>query len=365
MKRRHFIGRAAAGAVLGAGVAGCNEARQTPVQGDCDGGTYKWKMVTAWPKNFPGLGVGAERLAAAITAMSGGRIEVKVYGAGELVPALEVFDAVRGGVAELGHSAAYYWQGKDPAFSFFTAVPFGMTAEEINAWFYQGGGLRLWEEFYRPFGLVPFPAGNTGMQMAGWFNRKIEGVEDFAGLKMRIPGMGGRVIEKLGGVAVNLPGGELFTAMQTGTIDATEWATPYNDLAFGLYKVARYYYYPGWQEPGAALECIVNAEAFDALPESLRAIVAAACHVANSEIHADYVARNDDALKTLVNKHGVELLRLPDEVLERLRGVSAEVVRQSVASSAAGQRLYAAYREFQDKVAAWSKVSSGSYFAVR
>ena len=365
MKRRRFIGQAAAGALLGASAVGCSESQKEAPTNNSNGKKYRWKMVTSWPKNLPGLGLGAEYLAETIGKLSGGQLTVKVYGAGELVPAFEVFDAVRGGVSEMGHSASYYWQGKDLAFNFFTTIPFGMTVTEANAWLYQGGGLELWEELYRPFGLIPMPAGNTGIQMAGWFNREIKSVEDFKGLKMRIPGLGGKVIERVGGVPVNLSGGELFIAMQTGTIDATEWATPYNDLALGLHKVAKYYYYPGWQEPGPVLECIVNKEAFETLPPSLQETVRAACYATNAKMAADYLANNYDALQVLVKKNDVKLLPLPADVIETLRTVSNDIVRESVDGNPFGQKCHAAYREFQEKVSSWHKVSESYYFALR
>ncbi len=209
--------------------------------------------------------------------MCGGRIQVKVYGAKELVPAFEVFDAVSRGTAEMGHGAAYYWKGKNEAAQFFSTVPFGLTAQEMNGWIYHGGGQALWEELYDQFGLVPAPAGNTGVQMGGWFNKEINCLADLKGLKMRIPGLGGEVLRRAGGTPVNLPGGELFTSLQSGTIDATEWVGPYNDLAFGLYKAAKYYYYPGFHEPGTFLEAMINQKALESLPEDLQAIVMNAC----------------------------------------------------------------------------------------
>ena len=220
---------------------------------------------------------GPERLARLIGEMSGGRLVIKVYGAGELVPAFEVFDAVAQGTAQLGHGASYYWKGKVPATQFFAAMPFGINAQEFNVWIYHGGGLELWRELYARFGLVPEPAGNTGVQMGGWFNKEINSVADLEGLRMRIPGIGGEVLRKVGGTPVNIPGAELFTALESGTIDATEWVGPMNDLAFGLFRAAKYYYYPGWHEPGTALEAVVNREAYEALPPDLQAIVEVAC----------------------------------------------------------------------------------------
>jgi len=255
MQRRDFFKQTGgASLALGAATLGTKA-----VRADTE---HKWKMVTTWPKNFPGLGTGANRLAELIGEMSGGRIRVKVYGAEELVPAFEVFDAVAQGTAEMGHSGASYWKGKSEATQFFTAVPFGMTAQELNGWLYHGGGLELWTELYAGFGLVPAPAGNTGVQMGGWFSKEIKSVADLSGLKMRIPGLGGEILKRAGCTSVNLPGGELFVSLQSGTIDATEWVGPYNDLAFGLHKAARYYYYPGFHEPGSTLEAVINRTAF-------------------------------------------------------------------------------------------------------
>ncbi len=368
MKRRDFLKTAAVGSVTAGGVlTGC--AREQGGQGGAPAvqtqKTRVWKMVTTWPKNFPGLGTGAEFLAKAITEMSGGRLQVKVYGAGELVPAFEIFDAVSRGAAQMGHGAAYYWKGKNPALQFFSTVPFGMTADEMNGWLYHDGGMALWEEAYAEYGLVPMAAGNTGVQMAGWFNREINALSDLQGLKMRIPGLGGEVLRRAGGTPVNLPGGELFTALQTGTIDATEWVGPYNDLAFGLYKAAKYYYYPGWHEPGTTLECFVNKAAFDSLPTDLQRIVRVAARAANLDMLSEYMARNNDALDTLVNQHHVVLRRLPNDVLAELRRLSAEVVAEEAGKSAQARKIYDSYRTFLAKVARWDDISERTYLDIR
>ncbi len=353
MKRRDLIkGTAAAGALAGAPAV---LARRT----------WRWKMVTTWPKNFPGLGTGAEFLARLIGEMSGGRIRVRVYGAGELVPAFEAFDAVARGTAEMGHGAAYYWKGKSEAAQFFAAVPFGLTAQEMNAWLYHGGGLELWREVYAPFGLVPAAAGNSGVQMGGWFNREIRSLDDLKGLKMRIPGLGGEVLRRAGGTPVNLPGGEIFTALQSGAIDATEWVGPYNDLAFGLHKAAKYYYYPGWHEPGTTLECFINRKAFEALPKDLRAIVLNACRVANQDMLAEYTARNNDALRVLVERHKVALRRFPEPVLERLRELSEQVVAEIAQKDPLSRKVHESYRRFRDKVRAWHAISELAYLEAR
>ncbi|NNF95364.1 MAG: TRAP transporter substrate-binding protein, partial [Halobacteria archaeon] len=326
---------------------------------------YKWKMVTPWPKNFPGLGTGANNLAKLITEMSGGRIEVKVYGAKELVPAFEVFDAVSRGTAEMGHGAAYYWKGKSEAAQFFAAVPYGLTAQEMNGWLYHGGGMALWMKMYDRFNLVPAAAGNTGVQMGGWFNKEINSLQDLKGLKMRIPGLGGEVLKRAGGTPVNLPGGELYTSLQSGAIDATEWVGPYNDLAFGLYKVAKYYYYPGWHEPGTTLEAMINKDAFSKLPKDLQSIVLNACKVVNQDMLAEYTARNNAALHTLVNKHKVDLRQFPDDVLAKLRQLSDEVVAEVAAKDKLTKQVYDSFRTFRDQVMEWHKVSEQSYLRAR
>lgn len=326
---------------------------------------YKWKMVTTWPKNFPGLGTGANNVAKLITKMSGGRITVKVYGAKELVPAFEVFDAVSRGTAEMGHGAAYYWKGKNEALQFFSTVPFGLTAQEMNGWLYHGGGLKLWTEVYAQYNLVPAAAGNTGVQMGGWFNKEINSLADLKGLKMRIPGLGGEVFKRAGGTPVNLPGGELYTALQTGALDATEWVGPYNDLAFGFYKVAKYYYYPGWHEPGTTLEAIINKEAFDALPEDLQEIVLSACKIVNQDMLAEYTARNNAALNTLVNEHKVQLRAFPDDVLRELRKISDEVVAELAVKDDTAKRIYASFKTYREQVNTWHEVSEKAFLRAR
>jgi TRAP-type mannitol/chloroaromatic compound transport system substrate-binding protein len=301
--------------------------------------TFKWKLVTSWPKNYPGLGTAPENFAKKVEAMSNGRLKIKVYGAGQLVPALQVFDAVSQGTAQIGHSGAYYWTGKNKATAFFTSIPFGLNAQEMNAWLHYGGGLELWRELYAPFNLVPFAGGSTGVQMAGWFNREINSMSDIKGLKMRIPGLGGDVITRAGGESVNIPGGELYTAMQTGVIDATEWVGPYNDLAFGFHQVAKYYYYPGWHEPGPTLEFTVNKPALESLPADLQAIIETAARAVNQDMLDEYTARNNTALEELVNVHGVEVRKLPDEVIQGLRKLSAEAVSELTKDNEFAQRV--------------------------
>ncbi len=297
--------------------------------------------------------------------MSTGRLDIKVYAGGELVPALGVFDAVSQGTAELGHGAAYYWKGKIPAAPFFTSVPFGMTAQEMNGWLHYGGGLELWRETYAPFNLYPLAGGNTGVQMGGWFNREINSLADIEGLKMRIPGVGGEVFTRVGGTAVNLPGGEIYTSMQTGVIDATEWVAPYNDLALGLFEVAQYYYYPGWHEPGPTLELIVNKEAFESLPEDLQLIVEVAARAANQDMLDEYTARNNQALMTLQQEHGVLLRKFPDDVLRALHEASDEYLQEVAKSDPMARKVYESWRAFAEQARNYHHISEQAYSNAR
>ncbi|NRB38412.1 MAG: TRAP transporter substrate-binding protein DctP [Pseudomonadales bacterium] len=324
-----------------------------------------WKMTTSWPKGFPGLGTAPETFARHVEAMSGGRLTITVYGAREIVPPLGVFDAVSNGSVEVGHTGAYYWKGKLPAAPFFTTIPFGMTAQEMNAWLYYGGGIELWRELYAPFNLYPLAGGNTGVQMAGWFNREIKTLDDLKGLKMRIPGIAGEVFNRAGGTAVNIAGGDLYTSLKTGVIDATEWVGPYNDLSMGFHEVAKYYYYPGWHEPGSTLEIIVNKQAFEALPEDLKTIVEVAARAANQDMLDEYTARNNAALQQLINEHGVQLKRLPDGVLKHLKRITDEVIAEMVAGDAEAEKIYRSYSQFAEGVKAYHRVSEKAYINAR
>ena len=327
--------------------------------------TFNWKLVTSWPKNFPGLGTAPEKFSGMVDEMSAGRLKVKVYGAGQLVPALEVFDAVSRGTAEMGHSGAYYWKGKSPAAQFFTSVPFGLTAQEMNGWIQYGGGMEIWQELYAPFNLIPLSGGNTGVQMGGWFNKEINSIDDLKGLKMRIPGLGGEVLARAGGTPVTLPGAELFTALQTGAIDATEWVGPYNDLAFGLHKAAKYYYYPGWHEPGSMMEFTVNKQAFETLPKDLQAIVKIATRAVNQDMLDEYTARNNHALKDLVNKHKVQLRAYPKDVLMKLRDLSDEVLLEVAQKDEMTKKVYESFKTYKDNVQDYHSITEQAFLNAR
>ena len=327
--------------------------------------SIEWKLVTTWPKGLPGLGSAPENFARRVGEMSNGRLTVRVYGAGEVVPPFEVFDAVSQGVAEMGHGASYYWKGKIPSSVFYTAVPFGMTAQEMNGWLHYGGGLELWRELYAPFGVRPFAGGSTGVQMAGWFNRELKSASDLDGLKMRIPGLAGEVFAASGGTAVRLAGGEIYTSMQTGVIDAVEWVGPYNDRTLGLMEVADYYYYPGWHEPGAMLEFTVNQQAFDRLPADLQAIVEGAARATNQDMLDEFTARNNQSLNSLLDDYAVKLRPLPDDVMDSLHSNSVVALEQLKAGDPMAQKIAASYEEFLGGVRRYHEISERAYLNAR
>jgi TRAP-type mannitol/chloroaromatic compound transport system substrate-binding protein len=330
-----------------------------------DAQIYHWTMVTTWPKNFPGIGAAPENFANLLRKVSRGRLDVTVYGANQLVPAMGVFGAVSSGSAQMGHGAAYYWRGKVPAAAFFSSVPFGMNAQELNGWLHYGGGMELWRELYAEHNLVPFAGGNTGVQLGGWFNKPINSLADIQGLKMRIPGLGGDVFTRAGGTAVNIPGGELYTALQSGVIDATEWVGPYNDLAFGFHQIAKYYYYPGWQEPGPALEFTVNKDAYDSLPDDLKIMIETAARAINQDMLDEYTARNNDALVELVEKYHVDLRPFPNDVLQAFAKISEDIYQENSAADPQFKKVYDSYKTFLDKVRHYHDISEKAYYDFR
>ena len=334
---------------------------QVVVTSDSPSEAIEWKLVTTWPKGLPGLGAAPENFARRVNEASGGRLRIKVFGAGEIVPAFEVFDAVSQGVAEAGHGASYYWKGKIPASVFYTAVPFGMTAQEANGWLHYGGGLQLWHELYAPFGVVPFAGGSTGVQMAGWFNIRLNNREDLNGLKMRIPGLAGEVFDAAGGSAVRIAGGEVYTSMQTGVIDAVEWVGPYNDRTLGLMEVGDYYYYPGWHEPGAMLEIIVNADALAALPADLQAIVRVAARATNTDMLDDFTAHNSESLQILLTDFDTEVLPLPDDIMDALYDSSQVAIQSLVESDPMARKIADSYFDFAERVRTYHEISERAY----
>lgn len=355
MKRRDFLKKAATGSLLATGVAASAPALAVTKK------RFNWKMVTTWAPNMPILQQGVERFANDIEKMSDRSLRISVYAAGELVPAMQSFDAVSQGTAEMGHGAAYYWANKIPAAQFFTTVPFGMNAQGMNAWLYYGGGLKLWREIYAPFNLVPLPMGNTGMQMGGWFRKKINSVADLKGLKMHIPGLGGQVLAQAGVTPVQLADNEIVPALERGAIDAAEWINPFHDLRLGLQRAAKFCYYPGWHEPGPTLELTINRKAWSELPEELQLMVETAAAAANTWMLAEFEAKNIQVLQELKQKHKVEVLPFPDDVIKTLKRLTHNTLEAEAAKDAAFKQVYQAYRAFRDSNDGWSEISEAAY----
>ena len=307
MQRRSFLGRAAAGAAAAAAVA-------APAVVHAQA-TVRWRLASSFPKSLDTIYGAAEVFSKQVSAATGGKFTISVHAAGELVPAFGVVDGIQNGTIEAAHTAPYYFFGKDPTFAMDCAIPFGFNARQMTAWMYEGNGMKLFREFYRNFNIVNFPMGNTGAQMGGWYRKEIKSLADMKGLKMRIGGFGGKVLERLGSVPQNIPGGEIYTALEKGTIDAAEWVGPYDDLKLGFYKVAPWYGYPGWWEGGPQLTLYVNTKAWDALSADYKAIVEACASHAHVNMLAQYDAKNPAALKTLV-AGGAKPFRMPKDVMD-------------------------------------------------
>jgi TRAP-type mannitol/chloroaromatic compound transport system substrate-binding protein len=319
MKRRDFLSKS----VLGGTAAAAASVLAAPAIAQQ---VIEWRMVHSWPKGLPGVGVGADRLAQRIEVMSGGRLKIQVFAAGELVPALGCMDAVMDGTAEMGHDASFYHVGKHPMLAAFFAVPFGMTADEQAAWLLHGGGQALWDELNGQFGIISIPAGQTANQSFGWFRNPIDTVEQFQGLKIRMPGLGGKMVEKLGAIPTLIPGGEIFAALQSGTVDAAEFIGPVNDLPMGFYQVAKYSYGPGVQEPGGTVQLMINKTKFEELPVDLQEIIRAACHAGHEDMKVEYDIQSGRAMEVLRVEHGVEFRRLDRPILEALGKAAGEVI---------------------------------------
>src|SRR3954454_14897651 len=319
--------------------------------------TRRWRMVTSWPKRLPGPGMSAERVAERISALSGGRLQITVQAAGEVVPAFEVLDAVGGSVAEMGHTAAFYWQGKQPAAAYYTTVPFGLTPMEHVAWVDAGGGQALWDELYAPFGVKPFMGGNCGVCMGGWFRRELKSLDDLKGLKVRSLGLGGEVYRRLGAAPQTTPPGEILTSLQSGVLDAAEFVGPGTDIALGLYRVAPNYYGPGFNKPNGTGECIVSLKAWEALDSELKAIVAHACATEASFALSEMERLNAEALAALIERHGVQLRSFPRDVVDAARKVAADVLSELAARGDMARKVHDSYAAFRERSAPWSRVS--------
>ena len=322
-------------------------------------------MVTTWPRDFPGLGTGAQRLAANLSEMTDGRIQVQYFAAGERVGAFDSFDEVASGNAQMYHAADYYWKGKHPAWAYFTAVPFGLTYDEINAWIHFGGGQELWDEVAAGFDLKCLAAGNTGVQMGGWFNKEINSPDDLKGLKMRIPGLGGDVMAKLGASPVSIPGGQIYENLVSGAIDATEWVGPWNDSFMKFYEAAKYYYYPGMHEPGSMLALGMNKSWWEGLSKNDQQIITAAAGLENDLMMSEYNAKSGAALKDLVENQGVQLREFNDDVYDAFFEASEEVFEATRDHSDLAKRTHDSFLSARQDLGAWSKLTIQSYIAQR
>ncbi len=319
-------------------------------------------MATTWPRGLPIFHDGAERFAKLVEERSDGRIKIQVFAGGELVPTFDTFDAVSRGDVEVGHAVSFYWEDRIPAAPWFSAVPFGFNAQGINAWLYSGGGLQLWEEVYAPFNVVPRPVGNTGVQMGGWFKKKVETIEDLKGLKVRMGGLGAKVMTKAGAQVMYIPGVDVYSALDSGKVDAADWVGPVHDLQMNLYKTAKYYYYPGWHEPGSAIEVIFNKKAYDGLPRDLKSILDAVAMENNIWTLSEFEAQNFRALHTMVNQLKVELVRFPIPVLNRFRKLTNEVLDEEAARDPIVKKVNASFRNFKRDLDNWGFISERAYY---
>ncbi len=351
MKRRAFLKSAALG-LAAAPVAAPAIAQSEP--------EIKWRLASSFPKSLDTVFGGAETVANRVAAATDGRFQIRVFAGGEIVPGLQVLDAVQNGTIECGHTASYYYVGKDPTFAFDTALPFGLNARQQNAWAYQGGRLDVMREFFKGYNVIQFPAGNTGAQMGGWFRKEINTVDDLNGLKFRIAGLAGQVLAKLGVVPQQIPGADIYPALEKGTIDAAEWVGPYDDEKLGFNKVAPYYYYPAWWEGGPQLSVYVNIAQWEALPKQYQAVLEAACAEANVVMLARYDAQNMPALRRLV-ANGTLLRPFSKEILEASLEAANALYDEIAARNAAFKNIYDSWRAFRDEQHLWFRVAENSF----
>lgn len=360
MQRRLFVKAAA----VGAGATALAACGQNPSGGGAPAvhtqERVSWQLFSSYPRATDLLYAPLERLAERVSALTDGRFRIRAYPAGEMVPPLEVLGAVQRGTAQMGHSASYYYKGLNPAFIFDTTVPFGLTARQQTAWLLYGGGMELLRELFASVDIVNLPGGNTGAQMGGWFRRPVGGLTDLRGLSMRIPGMGGEVMSRLGVNAQALPGSEVYTALERGAIDAAEWVGPYDDEKLGLNALARYYYAPGWWEPGPALSFYVNRAAWERLPAFYQRVLEAVAHDESQRMLAAYDARNPEALARLVDG-GTEVRRFSDEILTAARDATTDLLESTASASADFRRIYEPWKRFREDSHRWFSVSERSF----
>jgi TRAP-type mannitol/chloroaromatic compound transport system substrate-binding protein len=358
MDRRSFIKNA--GVAAGATAAASTLAAPAVAQK-----TKDMVIVATWGRDFPGLGTGAQRLAKRISDLTDGRIKVQYFAAGERVGAFDSFDEVASGNAQAYHAADYYWKGKHPGWAYFTSVPFGLTYTEMSAWIHHMGGQQLWDELAGGFGLKCLACGNTGVQMGGWFNKEIETADDLKGLKMRIPGLGGDVMAKIGASPVSLPGGQIYENLVSGSIDATEWVGPWNDYFMKFYEAAKYYYYPGMHEPGGFLSLGLNASWWGSLTKTDRLIIEAAAGQEIDYMMAEYNANNGTYLAKLRKEHGVKLRAFSDEIYDSFGEAAAEVYEETRKHSDLANRIHESFVTARTDVGGWKNLSEAAYYVQR
>ncbi|BAY07675.1 TRAP transporter substrate-binding protein [Calothrix sp. NIES-2098] len=358
MKRREVLNTAAIASVTAATVASCARTGTSPnVQTGLP--NVRWRMATSWPKSL-GTFIGAETVSKRVAEMTNGRFKITPFAAGELVPGLQVLDAVQAGTVECGHTSSYYYIGKSPALAFATSVPFGLNAQQQYAWLYQGGGLEAIQKVYTNFNVISFPAGSTGAQMGGWFKREIKSVADLKGLKMRIPGLGGQVMSRLGVNVQVLPGGEIYLALDRGAIDAAEWVGPYDDEKLGLHKAAQFYYYPGWWEPGPTLDILVNLNAWKRLPKEYQEVLKTASAEANLNMLSQYDALNGEALIRLKSA-GTKLVPYSQEIMQAAQKISFEIFDENASKDASFKQVYEQWKAFRQNIFSWNRINELSY----
>jgi TRAP-type mannitol/chloroaromatic compound transport system substrate-binding protein len=367
MKRRSVVKSVSSGVIAAGGVAivgGCQNQQNpasTAQNEPANLPNIEWQMATSWPPSLDTIFGGAQVLADRVAALTGGKFKISPRAAGEVAPPLEVLDVVSQGAVQCGHTASYYYIGKSPVLAFGTTVPFGLTAQQQNAWLYEGGGLGKLQEIYaKKFNLIQFPAGNSGMQMGGWFRKEVSTLNDLKGLKMRIPGLGGQVMAKLGVTVQTLGGGEIFQALQTGAIDASEWVGPYDDEKLGLNKIAKFYYYPGWWEPGSTFELQINLNEWNKLPPQYQEAIKTAAYESNATMLARYDARNNQALQRLLNS-GVQLRPYSEEILQAAEKASFALYDEFAAKDPDFKAVYQEWQQFRDRIYAWHKLNENSF----
>ena len=352
MERRSFLKKTAAGAAVTAAAIPAVVSAQAPA--------VRWRLASSFPKALDTIFGAADVFAKKVSEMSGGKFVITTHAAGELAPAFGVVDAVQGGAVEMTHTAPYYFFGKDETFALGCAVPFGLNSRQMTAWMYQGNGLKLMREFYATYGMISFPGGNTGCQMGGWYRKPIKSVADIKGLKMRIGGFAGKVLERIGGVPQNIPGGEIYAALEKGTIDAAEWVGPYDDQKLGFNKVAPNYLYPGWWEGGPQLDFFINQKAYDALIPEYKAIVEAAAAFAHTDMQAKYDAKNPGALKQLVGS-GTKLAPFPSEVMVAAYNAAEDLYAELSAKNANWKKVYTDWANFREDQNLWFQITEARF----